>query len=371
MRVPVYDIINCGPRHRFSANGKLVHNSGKINLQNMSRPAKPNARTPMNTLVNVKGEFNRLHKYNKLKELFMLNNQRIIKPKEAHIAGLRDAIIAPPGYKLVVADSSNIELRVCHLLAGQLDTIAKLRQGIDLYCDMGQDLYGYPVTKANEKERQHGKVAHLQLQFQSGAGAFRRAARIMGGIRLTAEEAESTVEVYRKKHANIRAFWYRCRDAVVEMYQGQQGYLDQWGLVKIDKNRLILPNGMGMEYFDLREDRFNQDDPTEPLVWMYDDKETRKRKKCYGGSICENITQALARVVVFEQMLEIEKKYGRRPGQGVVLTVHDEVVALVQEDLAEECKTFMLQAMSQAPAWWPDLPVSAEGDFGDRYSEVK
>lgn len=371
MKVPVYDIINCGPHHRFVANGKLVHNSGKINLQNMSRPAKPGPKTPMGTLVNVGGRFDRLHKYNKLKELFMLSNQAIIKPKEAHIAGLRDAIIAPPGYKLVVADSSNIELRVCHLLAGQLDTIAKLRQGVDLYCDMGQDLYGYPVTKANEKERQHGKVAHLQLQFQSGAGAFRRAARIMGGIRLTQEEADSTVEVYRAKHREIAKFWRRCRDAVEEMYNGQDGYLDQWGLVKIAKNKLVMPNGMSMEYFDLREDRFNQDDPTEPLVWMYDDKETRKRKKCYGGSVTENITQALARIVVFEQMLEIEKKYGRRPGQGVVLTVHDEVVALVQEDLAEQCLKDMLAIMSQAPKWWPDLPVKAEGDFGDRYAEVK
>lgn len=346
---------------------------GKINLQNMSRPAKPGPKTPMGTLVNVGGDFDRLLKYNKLKELFMLaGDNTIIKPKEAHIAGLRDAIIAPPGYKLVVADSSNIELRVCHLLAGQLDTIAKLRSGIDLYCDMGQDLYGYQVLKGvHEKERQHGKVAHLQLQFQSGAGAFRRAARIMGGIRLTDEEAESTVEVYRRKHAEIKDFWVRCRQAVIEMANGTQGYLDQWGLVKIDKNRLVMPNGMHMEYFDLRQDRFNPEDLTEPLVWMYDDKETRKRKKCYGGSVTENITQALARIVVFEQMLEIEKKYGRRPGQGVVLTVHDEIVALVQEDLAEQCLKDMLDAMGQAPRWWPDLPVKAEGDIGDRYSECK
>ena len=39
MKVPVYDIMNCGPRSRFVANGKVIHNSkgSAINMQNLKR----------------------------------------------------------------------------------------------------------------------------------------------------------------------------------------------------------------------------------------------------------------------------------------------------------------------------------------------
>ena len=38
--MPVYDITNCGSRSRYMANGKLVHNSDKVNLQNLSARGK-------------------------------------------------------------------------------------------------------------------------------------------------------------------------------------------------------------------------------------------------------------------------------------------------------------------------------------------
>ena len=51
--VPVYDITNCGPRHRYMANGKLVHNSDKINLQNLSKRTKdPVLRRSMRAMDN-------------------------------------------------------------------------------------------------------------------------------------------------------------------------------------------------------------------------------------------------------------------------------------------------------------------------------
>ena len=47
---------------------------------------------------------------------------------------VRDTIMAPPGYKLVVADLSNIELRMCHYLCGETATMEALRQpGLDGY----------------------------------------------------------------------------------------------------------------------------------------------------------------------------------------------------------------------------------------------
>jgi DNA polymerase len=341
---------------------------GKINLQNLTGVRSPTVLTPKNTLLSTPKGFDRLHKYNKKDNRIMLPDGTIYTNDQVHVAGMRDAIVAPKGKKIVVADSANIELRVCHLLARQMDTIAKIRSGVDLYCDLAEDIYGYPVDKKmHPRERQHGKVGHLQLQFQSGGGAFRRAARIMGGVKLTEGEAQATVDVYRRKHAEIRKFWRRCNDSILDMVNGRDEYLDDWGLIRIEHNRLVLPNGMGMEYYDLRQHQFEEDGD---LVWVYDDKEKRRMKKVYGGAITENVTQALARIVVFEQMLEIEKRWGSNDN-GVVLTVHDEVVAVVDEDDAEDCQQFMLQVMSQSPKWWPELPVKASGGIGDRYADAK
>ena len=79
------------------------------------------------------------------------------------------------------ADLSNIELRMCHYLCDETATMDALRQGQDLYCNFATTFYGRTITKTDKKERQHGKVAMLQLQFQSGAESFRKAARIMAG----------------------------------------------------------------------------------------------------------------------------------------------------------------------------------------------
>lgn len=131
----------------------------------------------------------------------------------------------------------------------------------------------------------------------------------------------------------------------------------------------MLPNGMSLDYANLRKvpDEMYGDQ------WTYDDKEEYKPKKLYGGALLENICQVLARIVVFDQMMEIEKKFGKYEdvGNGVVFTVHDEVVVVVDEDRAEECLAFALDAMHQSSRWWPELPVAAEGDIATNCGDAK
>lgn len=348
--------------------------SQKINMQNLSGSKGVHARTPAGTLIWTPSGISRLHKFNKLTNQLMTPNGVIHEVGDCHVVGLRDAIVAPPGKKLVVADSSQIELRVCHLLAGQLDTVEELRQGIDTYSSFASTIYGRPITKADKKERQHGKVGMLQLQYQAGGKSFRNAARIMGGVRLTEDEAYGTVDVYRNRFTQVRAFWRTCQQAIKKMSQGGGGYLDQWGLCQLEHNRITMPGRMPLVYENLREellDGFNGG-PAE-MQWVYDDKEKRRMKKIYGGSVTENLCQWIARNVVFDQMLECEKRWGNfhTSGTGVALTVHDEIVLVVDEDDAEDCLAFCLDVMSRPPVWWPQLPVAAEGGIGNRYSEAK
>lgn len=341
---------------------------GKINMQNLPGVRPPNDRTPKDALLWTPDGYKRMWKRNEERGLVATQDKAVYKAGAVHVAGLRDAILVPPGKKLVVVDSSNIELRVVHLLAGQMDTVEKLRSGVDMYCDFATELYGYEVTKANYRERQHGKVGMLQLQYQSGAWSFRKAARIMGGIKLAEVEAIATVNMYRSKFTRLPQLWRKCQRHIEDIVSGNEEWIDEHGLCRTDHNGIILPNGMKIQYDNLRQHTFEND---ERPSWVYDNKETRKMTKLYGGSMTENLGQSLARIVVFDQTRVIESRWGNKPGNGVVLSVHDEIGCIVDEDDAEECLAFMIAAMSEPPKWWKELPVAAEGGIGDTYGECK
>lgn len=115
MLVPVYDIVNCGPRHRFVANGKLVHNSDSVNFQNL--PSRD-------------------------------------KKKKA----LKRAVIAPHGHEVINCDSSQIEARVLAWLAGQDDVVSQFANGEDVYSIFATKIYNRPISKANPVERFVGKT---------------------------------------------------------------------------------------------------------------------------------------------------------------------------------------------------------------------
>ena len=73
--------------------------------------------------------------------------------------------------------------------------------------------------------------------------------------------------------------------------------------------------------------------------------------------------QALARIIVGEQMNEINKKYQ------VVLTVHDAAVIVAPEDEVDKAVAFVTGIMSTPPAWAPGLPVACEAGFAQNYGD--
>jgi DNA polymerase len=83
----------------------------------------------------------------------------------------------------------------------------------------------------------------------------------------------------------------------------------------------------------------------------------------WGGTFVENVVQALARIIVGEQMVQINKYYQ------VVLTVHDAAVVVVPEDEAEKAVEIITGLMSTPPAWASGLPVACEAEFAERYGD--
>jgi DNA polymerase I-like protein with 3'-5' exonuclease and polymerase domains len=92
-----------------------------------------------------------------------------------------------------------------------------------------------------------------------------------------------------------------------------------------------------------------------------------KPKRIWGGTMLENVVQALDRVAVMEAAIRIKQ----RTGLQLANQVHDELVYVVPEDAVDIVKDVLLEEMSRRPVWGPDLPLSAEAGVGDNYGACK
>lgn len=275
---------------------------------------------------------------------------------------IRQCIHAPPGKVLVVADSRNIEARVDDWLAMQDDAVQVYRDfdagiGPDVYCVMATKLYGREITPKDKPERQFGKVVKLACGYQMGADRLRETARNFG-MTISRSEAEVAIEVYRATHSMVKLLWARAQDSIGTIAQGttKVKHVDPRGVLQVEKGAILLPNGLRIKYPELSFDPQHG--------WSFK-SQRGERTKLYGGKVVENVVQALARIIVLEQTLEIAK---HSPAK---LSVHDEAVFCVEESEADYTVQVCQEVMSRPLSWCDDLPVAVEVHTAVRYGDAK
>jgi DNA polymerase len=269
---------------------------------------------------------------------------------------LRKGIIAPPGKVLVVGDSSQIEARALAMAAGQEDLIEVFRKGLDPYCDMASFIYGREITKKDEEERWLGKVTVLGAGYGMSSRTFFEFLRAQGKPR-PMDMCERAIQAYRRKNYKITQFWDSCDRALTAIYEGKEAPLSGGLEVWTGKNQIKLPVGFPLLYPELAYSSSER-------RWSYMSRGDG-RSGIYGGLVTENIIQSVARHIVMEQLLVIHDRYP------VALTVHDEVVAVVDEAEGPAARDYIESVMKTPPRWWPSIPVSAEVKFGKVYGEIK
>lgn len=180
------------------------------------------------------------------------------------------------------------------------------------------------------------------------------------GVEVTLEEAKRIIDTYRATYPKITALWKEAGRALKAMIDGQTAPLGREGVLQVmGKDGILLPNGLYLRYPNLRSST-NDEGETE-LVYDTKKGKTTIPNRIYGGKAVENICQALARIVIGEQMLLIAKKYR------IVMTVHDAIACVVPEDEADRAMEFITMAMRIRPAWAPELPLNCEAGFGQSY----
>ncbi len=276
---------------------------------------------------------------------------------------LRLSILAPKGHQIVVGDSGQIEARVNGWLWGQDDLIAAFRAadagtGRDAYCNFADLVYGREINKVDKLERFLGKVCVLGLGFSMGAAKFQitLAKGALGGppIFFDLDRCKTIVNMYRRKNNRIVGGWEICKGIIEDMAAGREG---SYKCLSWEKEKIWLPNGMCLKYPDLKKKMGDKGWDE----WSYQSK--LSRKKIYGGLLCENIVQALARIIVMDQMIEIGRKYR------VVMTTHDEISLIAKTRSAPTAFRALTKVMCAAPAWCAALPMSSEGGHDFNYSK--
>jgi DNA polymerase len=273
---------------------------------------------------------------------------------------LKNAVIAPEGHQVINSDSSQIEARVLVWLAGQNDVVKWYEEGRDVYSEFATKVYNKPITKANKTERAVGKTCILGLGYGTGWSKLQQTLKISAGVTMDDQECQRLVKVYREVNNKVIDLWKACDDALQDMAAWKTGkepyYLDSRKALLVTPSGIRLPNGLYIQYPGLTWD---VSEAKSKFVY----KSRRGMISIWGGSVVENVVQALARIIIGEQMLEINKKY--RP----VLTVHDAVVCVVPETEVDEALSFIMSTMSMPPSWATGLPVACEAHHGASYGD--
>lgn len=347
----------------------------------------------------------------------MTGDYKVLKTKYARplkIVGdnIRTVICAAPGNILIGADFSGIEARVTAWVAGELRKIKVFQDydagiGPDPYVAAAADVFGMNVNDliAMKKtdpsqykiKRQGGKGAELAFGFQGGVNAYVKF--VPEGL-FSLEQIDEFKVKWRNAHPNVKDLWGGLNDAVNIIAKHANKVLRGVRNPEIDPipvNNLwfefaksatgenfmfaVLPSGRRIAYPSINRVMRYQEQYYIQKPEDIDQRELRgsmqsyfmdnsggrwHRVFLYGGIVCENIVQGIARDLLAAAMLRIEAA-----GFPIVAHVHDECVIEVPKKLAKKIMAEFVRLMCVLPEWavTPDcpLPVVANGWMAERY----
>lgn len=328
---------------------------------------------------------------------------------------VRSSLVPAKGHVFVTVDENAIEARCLGWLSGEHWVQAEFAGAGKIYEATAATMFGIDKNQlvqalsncgkceqcVNCKTRGRGKVSNLALGYGGAAGALvKMGAEDMGidignykdlnreykasGSRLKFHEWHKDEhdypeliqlrDLYRTASPQTVRFWKLCARAWdLAALEGKGARFGNDKVVTMLRdgkhNRIVLPSGRSIWYRYARAIA----DPKKPEridLRIYTGKGKgvgHMRTSTHGGSLTENITQAVARDVLFDLIMRIEAQRNK-PGR-LVLHVHDEVVLEVPEKHADQRLADILGMMEIAPSWGKGLLVKGEGKIMERYAK--
>lgn len=330
------------------------------------------------------------------------------------VSAMRRSIIAPKGHVIVVRDLSQIEARMLAWLCEQEDLLQEfrfydspegLKTGQDVYCSMASTIFAQQVLKKDKVKRFIGKTTILGCGYGLGWRTYQGRLRIgmLGdkGRILDAEVGdalnvnlecfsakpyiqkflseslppgidyethalhcaccEAIIRLFRDNKPKIPEFWDTCTEMIARMYNGETCSFGRDGVLSATYDGIVLPNQTLIRYPEMEAEVKKR-----RIEYTYlKNRKKHERVKMYGGSVTENVVQALSRIVITDAMLKMhaENDPAIRPRH----QVHDEILTVCRDDEASDVYRRMGEIMGTPPAWCKELPIASEGGWAERY----
>ena len=240
---------------------------------------------------------------------------------------LRSCFIAAPGHKLIVADYSQIELRVAAAIAGETKMIEAYRQGVDLHKQTAAAVLSKALNSVTKEDRQISKSANFGLLYGQSAPGLVRYAATSYGVKLELGQAEEIRRQFFRTYGNLRQWHGESRNKADAGAREVRTVLH--------RRRIIPPEASEWERFTA-------------LV----------NTPVQGGS-ADGMKQAM---VLLSQRLPKEAR--------LISTVHDELLIEAPEALADEVCQVVKTAMTEAmAALFPQVPIEVEAGVCNHWGE--
>jgi len=284
-------------------------------------------------------------------------------PVQAAKQLLRGAIVARPGRKLLVWDYGQIEARVLSWVADDSVGLGIFQSGRDPYKAAAVEIFSTAYDSVDSEKRQVGKWSILGLGYGMGAKRYRAQLESLG-LEYPLDFCSTIVKAYRAKFPMITRFWKRLDGAAI--YSVETGKKTKAGRIQfsIDRDFLKcrLPSGRFIYYFEPRITKSKFGGPQ--VSYTKFENKRQYQVDTYGGKLCENICQAIARDFMADGMQRLDKD-----GFDIVATVHDEVLSEVDD--GDEARTLSrgVELLTQVKPWGVGCPLTADGFATKRYKK--
>ena len=268
---------------------------------------------------------------------------------------VRTAFIPKSGCRFIVADFSAIEARVLAYLAGEKWRLDVFKTHGKIYEASASAMFHVQIDqiKKGSELRQKGKIAELALGYGGSTGALISMGALEMGLK--EEELKPLVMAWRNTNPNITKFWWDVDKAAITSVKEKS--ITKVGRIEFKYCGGILfiklPSGRKLSYIKPRlqinkfeREGLSYEGITESKKWG--------RIETYGPKLVENIVQAVARDLLAEAMLRLDKV-----GYEIVMHVHDEVI--IEAPINKGSLNEVYEIMSVSPKWAEGLCLRADG----------
>ena len=239
---------------------------------------------------------------------------------------IRQAFIAPPGYTLMAADYSQIELRIMAHLSGDESLLKAFENNEDVHKFTASEVFDVSLDNVDSEQRRAAKAINFGLIY--GMSAF----GLANQLGIDRSSARDYVEKYFSRYPSVKAYMDETRLTAKE-----KGYVET-----VYKRRLYLPE--------------------------INSKNAARRQYAERTAINAPM-QGTAADIIKRAMIVIDEHFRKQPeGIRIIMQVHDELVFEVANELVKESRQQIGELMSKAGEL--SVPLVVDVGIGNNWDEA-